>query len=605
MKTTKTRLSRRKLLGLAGTAIGASALSGLGRFALAAEPIKLGASLSLTGRFSDSAKYVKEGYDLWAEQVNGKGGIAGHPVQVVVYDDESNPDTGRVLAERLIDRDAVLAILGPYSSPITDAMATATERAQIPMIGTIASDSSIWSRRKLHWSFQGFPSSDYDHEGFLKVLRGKGAGRKKLAIVFQEAPFSIAAKEWALNTAKEMGLTIDAYGYAPGAQDFRSIIERIVAFGAEAVSMGGYYQPSIALTRQMIERGFNPVAYHFIQAADGVTKDALGANVEGIFGRSAWEASIETPANKAFVAAYQAKFGRVPSYHSAAAYAAGELYAAAIAAKSYGGSGLGITEASIMMQAVAESGAAMSGASAIHMNIFGLNSVVVLGTAEQKRRMLPPLIRSEDKTCFAVTEPNVGLNTTQLATRAEKRGDHCVCRGAPGCRLRTSPAGVTRRSPSWRRCTRGRSRGADLSLAQSAMSFTAIRHGFGLDRNSRDHLWPTTRDRRRRLDRARHRRGAFWLVRHDVPAQRGLTPAEAVRSPQSVARETVLELDGDRHIPFPVLVDGRRGGVLRNTASAPGADAQSILGQLGLTPAEIAALRRSGVIGNQAQDASI
>jgi branched-chain amino acid transport system substrate-binding protein len=83
-------------------------------------------------------------------------------VQVVVYDDESNPDTGRVLAERLIDRDAVLAILGPYSSPITDAMATATERAQIPMIGTIASDSSIWSRRKLHWSFQGFPSSDYD-----------------------------------------------------------------------------------------------------------------------------------------------------------------------------------------------------------------------------------------------------------------------------------------------------------------------------------------------------------------------------------------------------------------------------------------------------------
>jgi hypothetical protein len=125
MKTTKTRLSRRKLLGLAGTAIGASALSGLRRFALAAEPIDLGASPSLTGRFSDSAKYVKEGYDLWAEHVNGKGGIARHPVRVVVYDDESNPDTGRVLAERLIDRDAVLAILGPYSSPVTDAMATA------------------------------------------------------------------------------------------------------------------------------------------------------------------------------------------------------------------------------------------------------------------------------------------------------------------------------------------------------------------------------------------------------------------------------------------------------------------------------------------------
>jgi acyl-CoA dehydrogenase len=88
----------------------------------------------------------------------------------------------------------------------------------------------------------------------------------------------------------------------------------------------------------------------------------------------------------------------------------------------YGGAGLGITEAAIMMQAVAESGAAMSGASAIHMNIFGLNPVVVFGTEAQKARMLPPLIRGEDKACFAVTEPNVGLDTTRIATRAERRG---------------------------------------------------------------------------------------------------------------------------------------------------------------------------------------
>jgi acyl-CoA dehydrogenase len=95
----------------------------------------------------------------------------------------------------------------------------------------------------------------------------------------------------------------------------------------------------------------------------------------------------------------------------------------------FGGSGLGITEAAIMMQAVAQSGAAMSGASAIHMNIFGLNPVVVFGTEDQKRRMLPPLIRGEDKACFAVTEPDAGLNTTQLKTRAEKRGGSYVITG--------------------------------------------------------------------------------------------------------------------------------------------------------------------------------
>jgi acyl-CoA dehydrogenase len=90
----------------------------------------------------------------------------------------------------------------------------------------------------------------------------------------------------------------------------------------------------------------------------------------------------------------------------------------------HGGAGLGITEAAIMMQAIAESGAAMSGASAVHMNIFGLQPVVVLGTDEQKRRMLPPLIAGKDKACFAVTEPDAGLDTTALKVRAERRGDH-------------------------------------------------------------------------------------------------------------------------------------------------------------------------------------
>jgi acyl-CoA dehydrogenase len=95
----------------------------------------------------------------------------------------------------------------------------------------------------------------------------------------------------------------------------------------------------------------------------------------------------------------------------------------------YGGASLGITEAAIMMQAIAQSGAGMTGASAVHMNIFGLNPVVVFGTEEQKRRMLPPLVAGQERACFAVTEPNAGLDTTQLRTRAEKRGDRYVING--------------------------------------------------------------------------------------------------------------------------------------------------------------------------------
>ena len=95
----------------------------------------------------------------------------------------------------------------------------------------------------------------------------------------------------------------------------------------------------------------------------------------------------------------------------------------------YGGAGLGILEACIMMEAVSASGAGMSGASAIHMNVFGLHPVVVYGTAEQKRRWLPPIIKGEVQACFGVTEPNTGLNTLKLKTFASRQGDHYVVKG--------------------------------------------------------------------------------------------------------------------------------------------------------------------------------
>jgi acyl-CoA dehydrogenase len=97
--------------------------------------------------------------------------------------------------------------------------------------------------------------------------------------------------------------------------------------------------------------------------------------------------------------------------------------------QAFGGAGLGVTEAALVMQVVAESGAGLSGASALHMNIFGLNPVVVFGSDEQKKRMLPPLIAGKDKSCFAVTEPNVGLDTLKLKTKAVRDGDRYLLSG--------------------------------------------------------------------------------------------------------------------------------------------------------------------------------
>lgn len=97
--------------------------------------------------------------------------------------------------------------------------------------------------------------------------------------------------------------------------------------------------------------------------------------------------------------------------------------------EAYGGAGLGITEAALMAHRITRSGAGMSGASAIHMNLFGPHPIVVFGSDEQKQRFLPPLIAGTERTCFGVTEPDAGLNTTALETRARRSGDHYLING--------------------------------------------------------------------------------------------------------------------------------------------------------------------------------
>lgn len=95
----------------------------------------------------------------------------------------------------------------------------------------------------------------------------------------------------------------------------------------------------------------------------------------------------------------------------------------------YGGAGLGISEACLMMETISASGAGLSGASAIHLNVFGLHPVVVYGTEEQRKRWLPPIIEGKHKACFGVTEPNTGLNTLKLKTMAVRQGDRYIVNG--------------------------------------------------------------------------------------------------------------------------------------------------------------------------------
>ncbi|MEO6986622.1 MAG: acyl-CoA dehydrogenase family protein [Paralcaligenes sp.] len=120
--------------------------------------------------------------------------------------------------------------------------------------------------------------------------------------------------------------------------------------------------------------------------------------------------------------------GTFPSDFHQAVASGGWLGVAA--PEAYGGADLGMTGAMVMLQTIAESGAGMNGGTAVKLNIFSLNPVILFGTEEQKKRMIPPIISGQEKMCFAITEPDVGLDTTRIKTRAVRSGDHYVVSGA-------------------------------------------------------------------------------------------------------------------------------------------------------------------------------
>jgi alkylation response protein AidB-like acyl-CoA dehydrogenase len=197
----------------------------------------------------------------------------------------------------------------------------------------------------------------------------------------------------------------------------------------------------------------------------------------------------------------------------------------------YGGSELGLAEATVMMQTISESGAGMTGASSVHMNIFGLAPVVKYGNEEQKKRFLVPLIEGKERSCFGVTEPNTGLETLKLQSLATKHGDHYILKGS---KIWTSTAQVAEKALMLVRTTpieqaKKLSEGLTLfytDLDRSAVSVTEIKKmgRAGVDTNQiyfEDWRVPEA-------DRIGEEGQGFKQIMHGMNAERILVAAEAL-----------------------------------------------------------------------------
>jgi branched-chain amino acid transport system substrate-binding protein len=292
-------------------------------------PIRIGASLSLTGTYAKLGKNQHEGYQLCIKDLNAKGGLLGRKAELVVYDDQSMPATAVRLYEKLITEDKVDAVMGPYSSPVTEASANVTEKYKKVMVAPLAATTSIFKKGRKYIFMVISPAEVY-LEGLIDMAAKRGL--KTVAVVNEDTLFSKAAASGAVELAKKKGLqVVFTEAYPKGNTDFSALLTKIKAANPDVLAAATYFDDAVALTRQMKELNVSPKMYGVTVGGDlPEFYDTLKQNAEYIYGATQWEHTLPYPGNQEFFETYKKEFNHEPSYHSAAGYAGCLIYAEAV-----------------------------------------------------------------------------------------------------------------------------------------------------------------------------------------------------------------------------------------------------------------------------------
>ncbi len=293
-------------------------------------PIKIGASMSVTGTYAKPGTYQKQGYDVCIDELNAKGGVLGRKVELVIYDDQSNPATAVRLYEKLITEDKVDAVMGPYSSAVSEAVANVTEKYKKVMVAPLAATTSIFKKGRKYIFMVITPAENY-LDGLIDMAAKRGL--KTVAIINEDTLFPKASAAGTAEAAKKKGMQVVLQeAYPKGNTDFSALLVKIKAVNPDVIAAGTYFDDAVAITRQMKELNVNPKMFGLTVGGDlPEFYDLLKQNAEYIYGSTQWDESLPYPGQKEFLAAYKAKFkGQEPSYHTAAGYAGCLIYAEAV-----------------------------------------------------------------------------------------------------------------------------------------------------------------------------------------------------------------------------------------------------------------------------------
>lgn len=303
-----------------------------------AGPIKIGASISLTGDFAPDGKLVRDGYELWADRVNERGGLdvggTKRRVELVFKDDGSDRDQAVRLADSLITQDRVDFMFAPWGSGETSAVAPIAERNQVVMIAPEAAADDIWGQG-YRWLFGILPLGS--RSVWAQIDLAKEMGLERVAVIASNDTFPLASAKGGAQHVKDIGLQlVDQETYPPGANDVGSVLTRVMAKHPQVVVNTADTQDAVTFLQAMQQRRFEPELIIFAgPPSEPDFRKAAGPLAEGVVGDAFWSKDLPYEDElfgtaKAFYKHASDTLGYPIPFDVAAAAAAGEALGLAI-----------------------------------------------------------------------------------------------------------------------------------------------------------------------------------------------------------------------------------------------------------------------------------
>ena len=300
--------------------------------AFAADTIKVGIVLPLTGAQAKFGEIEKRSFEMAAEEINAAGGLRGAKLELLFEDDTGKPDVGRAATEKLISRDKVTVLTGGYSSAVTQAATAVAQQFKVPFLVTTGSADEI-TEKGYDYIFRINPTSSEYFDPFETLIQKVG-GIKTMALLYENTQFGQSSAKDVEGAAKNAGIQVAVKeGYQAGAIDFKPILSKVKGAKPDMIYMVSYVMDAALLMAQSKELDINPKM--FAGGGAGFTlpefQQKAAAAADLVYSATLWSEDVPYKGAKEYFNKFKKKYNSETEYHGAEAYAS--MYVVADALK--------------------------------------------------------------------------------------------------------------------------------------------------------------------------------------------------------------------------------------------------------------------------------